>query len=134
MADSHDVLILVIEPDPYIQTLETALLSSFGYRAAFAPDGLTALAMARQMLPRLLIADILVPRLDGLQVCRRLRADPDTRHIRILVFSELLAERRALEAGADAFLRKPLDRNVFFATVRRLLEIPETQAEESARG
>jgi CheY-like chemotaxis protein len=134
MSDTPSVLILVIEIDPYIQALETTLLHSLGYRAAFAPDGVAALAMARESLPRLLITDILVPKLDGLQVCRRLRSDPDTSRIKILIFSELLAERRALEAGADAFLRKPLDRTVFFATVLRLLEADEPRAEESAGG
>jgi CheY-like chemotaxis protein len=129
VSDARRVLILVVERDPYIQALEASLLDSWGYQPLFAPDGVTAVEMAHQLKPRLLIAEILVPRLDGLRVCRELKRDPDTRQIKVLIFSELLAERRALEAGADAFLRKPLGKRVFLTTVKALLQVPEpTQA------
>jgi sigma-B regulation protein RsbU (phosphoserine phosphatase) len=128
VSDDRRVLILVVEQDPFVKALETALLQSWGYTAVFAPDGMTAIELARQLHPRLLIAEILVPRLDGLQVCRQLKLDPLTRQVKILIFSALLAERRALEAGADAFLRKPLDKQVFLATVEQLLEVTEPAA------
>jgi CheY-like chemotaxis protein len=134
VSDGRRVLILVVERDPYIQALEARLLESWGYQAAFAPDGMTALEMARQFLPRLLIAEILVPKLDGLRVCRQLKKEPETRHIKVLIFSELLAERRAYEAGADAFLRKPLDKQIFLRTVEALLEVSEPASVEGSRG
>lgn len=59
---------------------------------------------------------------DGLSVCRALKADPATRDIRVLVFSILAAEDRALQAGADVFLRKPLDDAELIRTVQSLLE------------
>lgn len=87
----------------------------------FANNGQEALDRARTDRPYLLVTEILVPRVDGLTLCRRLREDPGTRDIRVVVFSHLDAEDRAIEAGADAFLRKPLDPDRLVETVRRLL-------------
>ncbi len=114
------VLVLVVEPDPYLQSLEKALLGT-RYSARFVADGEQALDAARRLRPRLVIADILVPKIDGLRVCRLLKEDPETRDISVMIFTELLAERRAREAGADAFLRKPLDERQFVGEVQRLL-------------
>ncbi len=134
MSDERRVLILVVERDPYIQAIEARLLEAWGYQPVFVPDGVTALEKARELLPRLLIAEILVPRLDGLRVCRALKNDPATGHIKVLIYSELLAERRAYEVGADAFLRKPLDVSVFVATVARLLGVSESAGVEESHG
>lgn len=94
------VLILVVEVDPYIRALQRSLLEE-EHQLEFAGDGEAALALARTLTPRLLLADILVPKIDGLRVCRELKRDPRTRDIRVAIFSELYAERRAYEAGAD---------------------------------
>ena len=122
------VLILVIEPDPYIRALELALLST-SYSVRFVADGSAAIEAARGLRPCLLIADILVPKVDGLRVCRVLKEDPATRGIPVLIFTELLAERRAKEAGADAFLRKPVDEARFLREVQRLLDTSAEQGE-----
>ena len=74
----------------------------------FAEDGRDALAMATHAPPDVLVTEILVPHLDGLALCRALKANPATRHVRVLIFSILSAKVRAQEAGADAFLNKPL--------------------------
>lgn len=135
MRDERSVLILVLERDPYIQALESALLHDWGYRAEFAPDGEAAVEMVKRTHPRLVVADILVPKLNGLQVCRIIKESPETRDTKVLIFSDLLAERRAREAGADAFLLKPLDEDVFVATVEQLLEAsrPAAQAATPTR-
>lgn len=116
-----DVLVLVVESDPYIRAVQQHLLCD-RYCVHFAADGEAALEAARRLRPQLIIADILVPKVDGLRVCRLLKQEPSTRQIRIVIFSELLAERRAYEAGADAFLRKPVDERRFVSEIRRLLE------------
>jgi len=67
------------------------------------------------------ITEILVPKMDGLALCRSLRDDPSTRDVPVIVFSILAAERRAADAGASAFLRKPLIESVFLATVVRVI-------------
>lgn len=118
---TDSALILVVERDPHVRELEQYFLEEAGYVVEFADDGLAALAQARTLHPHILITEILVPRLDGLALCRKIKADPATRHIAVLVFSILLAEGRAREAGADSFLRKPLAEKRLVETVRELL-------------
>lgn len=118
---SRQALVLVVERDPHIQTLERYFLEQAGYRVEFAADGESGLRAAQMLRPRIVIAEILLPRLDGLCVCRRLKSDPATRDIIVLLFSILSAEDRARAAGADAFLQKPLDERSLVRTVERLL-------------
>jgi CheY-like chemotaxis protein len=120
-AASPHALILVVERDPHVRELEQYFLEEAGYAVEFAEDGLAALEMARTLQPQILITEILVPRLDGLALCRTLKADPETRRIAVLVFSILLAEGRAREAGADSYLRKPLAEKLLVHTVRELI-------------
>jgi two-component system response regulator MprA len=119
---SGRAIILVVERDPHIRELEAHFLSRAGFSVGFAPDGGGALDQARKQLPDIIITEILVPKLDGLALCRQLKADPRTRDIAILVFSVLAASDRAREAGADAFLLKPLAEHTLVDTVRQLLE------------
>lgn len=114
-------LILVVERDPHVRELESYFLEEAGFSVEFSEDGLSALDRARQLDPDILITEILVPRLDGLALCRRLKDEPATRHIAVLVFSILMAAGRAREAGADAFLRKPLVESRLVDTVRELM-------------
>jgi DNA-binding response OmpR family regulator len=115
-------LILVVERDPHVKKLERFFLEQAGFRVEFADDGLQGLERARALKPRIVVTELLLPRFDGLSVCRALKSDPATRHMMVVVFSILSAEARALEAGADAFLKKPLDDARLVATVNRLLQ------------
>lgn len=117
----NKALILVVERDPHVKNLERFFLEQAGYRVEFADDGLQGLERARVLLPRIVVTEIMLPRLDGLRVCRSLKSDPPTKGIVVLVFSILSAEDRALEAGADAFLLKPLDDARLIDTVTKLL-------------
>jgi two-component system response regulator MprA len=114
-------LILVVERDPHVKKLEQFFLEQAGYRVEFAEDGVQGLERARVLTPRILVTEIMLPRLDGLKVCRSLKSDPATSGILVLVFSILSAEDRAREAGADAFLLKPLDDARLVETVTKLL-------------
>jgi two-component system response regulator MprA len=114
-------VILCVERDPYVRDLETYFLNEAGFGVNFAEDGLQALQLARDLHPTIVITEILVPKLDGLALCRKLKADVATRDIAVLVFSLLAAEGRAHDAGADAFLIKPLSPQVLQDTVRDLL-------------
>src|SRR6185436_5157040 len=102
---------------------ETHFLNQAGYSVEFEQDGNSALTKARELVPDIVITEILVPKLDGLALCRQLKADPLTRGIAVLVFSILAAAGRAREAGADAFLLKPLADHKLIETVRELLEL-----------
>ncbi|HKB68585.1 MAG TPA: response regulator [Pyrinomonadaceae bacterium] len=116
-------LILVVERNPAVQRLERFFLEQAGYSVEFASDGVLALARAQELLPKIVVTEILVPRLDGLSLCRALKADPRTNSIVVLVFSHLHAEDRALEAGADAFIVKPIDEENLIDIVSKLLKI-----------
>jgi two-component system response regulator MprA len=71
--------------------------------------------------PRIVITEILVPKLDGLSLCRRLKEAFGETEIQVLIFSILAASTRAREAGADAFLSKPLAERRLVETVRQLM-------------
>lgn len=118
---------MVVDRDPHIRELEAHFLRRAGYSVVFAVHGENALVEARTSVPDIVITEILVPRIDGLALCRQLKADPRTRDAAVLVFSILAAAGRAREAGADAFLLKPLAEHALIDTVERLL------AERTAR-
>jgi CheY-like chemotaxis protein len=115
-------IILVVDRDPHIRELESHFLKQAGYSVEFEQDGESALEQAARIIPDIIVTEILVPKLDGLTLCRRLKADPRTRDIAVLIFSILAAADRAREAGADAYLLKPLAEHTLVGTVQRLLE------------
>ena len=115
-------LILVVERNPAVQRLEKFFLEQAGYAVEFATDGVVALERARELMPRILVTEILVPKLDGLSLCRALKTGPETRSIRVLIFSHLHAEDRAREVEADAFLVKPLNEQRLIETVEKLID------------
>ena len=114
-------LILVVERNPVVQHLEQYFLEQAGYTVEFASDGMFALERARELRPRIVVTEIMVPALDGLNLCRMLKTDPETAHARVLIFSHLHAEDRAREVGADAFLLKPISEELLIGTVERLI-------------
>lgn len=114
-------IILVVERDPHVRELEAFFLNEAGYGVEFTADGPSALERARELRPDLVITEVLVPKLDGLALCRELKADPETAGIMVLIFSILAASTRAREAGADAFLMKPLAERRLVDTVRELM-------------
>lgn len=125
-------LILVVERNPIVQRLEKYLLEQAGYTVEFVADGLSALARARELHPQILVTEILVPKIDGLSVCHQLKSDKTTSDIRVLVFSHLHAADRAREAGADAFLVKPLDEVRLIETVEKLIDMALKQGESES--
>ena len=124
---SGGALILVVERNPVVQRLERYLLEQAGFGVAFASDGISALALALELRPVLIVTEVLVPRLDGFSICRALRADDRTRGSFIVVLSHLDAEDRALAAGADAFVLKPLGADILIERVSALLNSRENE-------
>lgn len=123
--------ILIAERDRNVRDLQSYALEAAGFVVDFVDDGEAALAHATSNATALIITEILIPRLDGLTLCRRLRAEPSTRDIPVLVFSILAAASRAEEAGASAFLRKPFIESTFIATVGMLTTVQEPVMTES---
>jgi Response regulator containing a CheY-like receiver domain and a GGDEF domain len=133
-SEHHSAIILVVERDPHVRDLETYFLNEAGYGVEFAADGEAALAMAREMKPDIIITEVLVPKLDGLALCRAVRKEPELKHTVVLIFSILAAHGRAREAGADAFLMKPLAEQRLVQTVRDLLAQRASAPAVVARG
>src|SRR4051812_18975517 len=112
--------ILIAERDRNVRDLQSYVLEAAGFVVEFVDDGEAAFAYATSNPTALIVSEILIPKLDGLTLCRRLRATPATRDVPVLVFSILAAAARAEEAGASAFLRKPFIESTFIATVSML--------------
>ena len=127
-------LILVVERNPAVQKLERFFLERAGYTVEFVSDGLSALQQIRELKPRILVSEILVPKLDGLSLCREIKNAPETKKIVVLIFSHLQAEDRAFEAGADAFLSKPLDETLLTQTLESLLLLERPHSKEILDG
>ena len=89
------VLILVVERDPHVRELEAYFLNEAGYDVEFTGDGQLALQRAEELRPAIIVTEVLVPKLDGLALCRRIKQDPDTKDIMVLIFSILAAGARA---------------------------------------
>lgn len=115
------VMILVAERDPITAELEEYFLRKEGHEVQTVLDGRAALAEAELRQPDLIIVDVILPGLSGLKVCRALKANPRTSGIPVLVFSVLDVRERALAAGANAFLLKPLEQPALIDLVRSVL-------------
>ena len=128
--DPEPGVILIAERDRNVRKLQQFFLERAGFTVEFADDGQQALERALLAPPALIITEILIPKLDGLALCRGLRENPRTRDIPVIVFSILAAAQRAEEAGATTFLRKPLVASIFVAAVQALVAAQPTRVVE----
>ncbi|WP_296599221.1 PleD family two-component system response regulator [Phenylobacterium sp.] len=118
-------ILVVDDIESNVRLLEAKLSAEY-YDVLTANDGPTALAIAASEQPDIILLDVMMPGMDGFQVCRRLKDDPATRHIPVVLVTALdgRADRVAgLEAGADDFLTKPIDDVMLFARVRSLTRL-----------
>jgi class 3 adenylate cyclase len=135
-----DPLILVVDDLAQNVRLLEAVLSPKGFRVAAASSGEQALDVLSKEHPDLVLLDILMPGMDGYEVCRRIRQDPGTAFLPVIMITASGEEEkiRAIEAGADDFVSKPFDQAELLARVRSLIRIKryhdtiEHQADELA--
>lgn len=128
-------ILVVDDIESNVRLLEAKLSAEY-YEVLTANDGPTALAIAASELPDIVLLDVMMPGMDGFQVCRRLKDDPATRHVPVVLVTALdgRADRVAgLEAGADDFLTKPIDDVMLFARVRSLVRLKAVIDELRAR-
>jgi DNA-binding response OmpR family regulator len=116
-------IVFIVERDPHVKSLLEEFLREGGYDIQFADDGYTALDVVRRMqpYPSLLITEMYSPHLDGLRLTRILRGEKETNSLPIIIMSPVDASVRALAAGANAFLKKPIEKNRVLITVRAVI-------------
>ena len=114
-------LILVVDDEPKIVRLARDYLEKNGFRVVIAGDGPSALAMARRVHPDLVVLDLLLPGMDGREVCSTLRAEGDVPIIMLTALSEESDQVAGLEIGADDYIVKPFSPRALVARVRALL-------------
>jgi two-component system cell cycle response regulator DivK len=120
-------LVLVVEDDPETRQFYTEALSRAGFQVTQAHNGRQALDKALEALPNLIVTDIAVPGMDGIELCRHLRSNDRTRGVPVLAitgYGDRQYPDRAIEAGADVVLTKPCTPELLVEEARRLLRLP----------
>jgi two-component system cell cycle response regulator len=124
--------VLVVDDVELNVKLLEAKLSSEYFEVIAADNGPAALELAENELPDIILLDVMMPRMDGFEVCRRLKANPHTTDIPVVMVTALsdVADRlRGLESGADEFLTKPVNDTALFARVRSLVRLKRMMEE-----
>jgi DNA-binding response OmpR family regulator len=117
--------VLIAEDDPQGLELLEAYLADTGYDIRKATDGEATLRLVNQWQPDLLLLDVMMPKISGFEVCKRMRANPATRDIAVLMITALDQAsdvERAVEAGTDEFLTKPINKKDLLLRVGALLK------------
>ena len=118
--------ILIVDDEAGVRETLELLLMGEGYNLVFAGDGTEALAKATELTPDLILLDVMMPDMDGFEVCRRLRADPLLAGVPIIMVTALDdrdSRLQGIEAGADNFISKPFDRTELLAHVRTITRL-----------
>ncbi len=135
-------LVLIADDNPMNLKILTTRLAAEGYQIVTAPDGAEALAAAAAQRPDLILLDVMMPKIDGFEVCRRLKEDPTAAFTPIIMVTAMADAKdvvTGLDAGADEYLTKPVDQQALIARVRSMLRIKalhdtvHAQAQELAK-
>jgi DNA-binding response OmpR family regulator len=128
--------ILIVEDDKSILQLESILLTARGYRVHGVMNGIAALNDIAKDRPDLIMLDIMLPGLDGFEVCRRIKSNPETRHIPVIFLSGKTASEdifRGRQVGGDKYITKPFKSVKVIAAIKLLLEKEESHSGKQGR-
>jgi PAS domain S-box-containing protein len=129
---AHATLILNVDDNDGARYAKTRILQSAGFRVVEAENGTDALEIARRDEPDLVLLDVKLPDINGIEVCRRIKSDPVTASILVLQTSAALTGRddkiRGLEGGADNYLAAPIEADELIANVNALMRMRQTQS------
>ena len=117
--------ILTVDDDPQIRDLLTTILSKNGYQTEIATDGFDAGFKIRAFKPGLIILDLIMPGMDGFEVCKRVKENSGTSHIKILAitgFDSTENRERIMAAGAGGYLTKPVEMGTLLRHVKQLFD------------
>jgi DNA-binding response OmpR family regulator len=127
--------VLVVDDDEMIRRLITVNLELEGFEVSGAVDGQDCLDVVQGVDPHVVVLDVAMPRLDGLVTTARLRADPSTSGMKIVMVSARAQQadvRRGMEVGVDVYITKPFDPDVLIRTVRDLAEARAAEVDAAA--
>ena len=116
--------ILVVEDEPEIRILVKTILEKAGYSVVEAEDGEAALRLVNEEEPDLVLLDVMIPCIEGWEVCRRIRENEATRRIPIIMVTVRTTDediQRSVECGANAHINKPFDQKELLDTIKKLL-------------
>lgn len=117
--------VLVVDDEPLTRNLLRLMLERAGFDILEAEDGLKALLSVSENKPDVIVLDVMMPHMDGLTVCEKLRSNPETAVLPIILLSARAnpeAVQEGMEAGADEYLSKPVSREELIRTIRSVLE------------
>jgi DNA-binding response OmpR family regulator len=121
LEQERPVSVLVVDDEPLIVEMLTMGLNYEGFKVSVATDGLEALERAREVKPDLIVLDVMLPGIDGIEVCRRLRSQSDAGILMLTARGELEDRVQGLDSGADDYLVKPFTFKELMARARAIL-------------
>jgi len=117
--------IVIVDDDPMVGELSRDLLTDAGYTVTLVQDSMQAIPTIKAQMPRLIVTDIMMPGITGMDICKAVKSDASLKHMKIIVVSGKsyqVEKQRAFQFGADFFLQKPYNVETFSSTVKSILD------------
>ena len=128
--------VLIVEDNPELRTVEYNIIHKY-YRVIQAEDGEKGLEMAKYHIPELIVSDILMPRMDGMEMCGLIKKNPVTRHIPVILLTALDSSDstiKGFDTGADAYITKPFNENILISRIQNLIDCRQNLRKQFSNG